>query len=127
MSKFNLSSILAFGTILGFSFFDINFISAQNTEFKNDSQILISLEFPDSPETAPPTSTVGGGRRAPACFKDKKNHKLMKALIPYNSVQTASSRPTFFVYIPQTSNKAKFSFSLLDEKSKIIDLSLIHI
>lgn len=122
MSKFNPSHIFLVCTTLGLSFLNQSFIHAQNTEFKQESETLISLEFPNSSNNdSPPKSTVGGGRRSsqPNCFAPE-NDKSLTALIPYNSIQTASSQPTFFVYIPKTLAPS-VKFFLKDQKGTDID------
>lgn len=120
MLKLNFSRFLLLTTTLSLSIFNNSIVSAQSTQFKPQSRTLISLEFPDSPNKKPPTSTAGAAMRAPkACFR-ADNDKDFKALIPYQSIQTASSQPTFFVYIPKTSAQA-LEFSLNDEKGNTID------
>lgn len=67
-----------------------------------------------------PNSTTGGGRRDHgACRQDPQNSdQLLTALSPTTkSGLTLAERPTFFVYVPQTS--AQFvEFSLLDRNNR---------
>ncbi len=68
------------------------------------------VEF-DAPGDATPNNTVGGGVRS-----DSPSEAI--ALIPPSKYgRTVSSRPTFFVYMPQTTSKEVF-FSLQDEQGE---------
>lgn len=67
-----------------------------------------------------PNSTTGGGRRdRGACPQDPQNSpQLLTALSPTTKPGlTLAERPTFFVYVPQTSARS-VEFSLLDSNNR---------
>ena len=72
---------------------------------------LYALEFPSAPDKDPPQSTAGAGVRGTPCIAPGTLPLQAFALGEKNKINTASSQPQIFVYLPKT--KAEFiEFSL---------------
>lgn len=85
-----------------------------------NNQILsrhLIVQVPFDPQgRGKPDDTVGGGSRGGKCSQDVPTSPSITPLIPASSQGlTVAERPTFFVYLPQTSARKAF-FSLKDEK-----------
>ncbi|NET56137.1 MAG: DUF928 domain-containing protein [Symploca sp. SIO2E6] len=85
--------------------------------------LLVSVEFPESPDQGAPNRTRGAGGRGPnLCgFVEAPEYVIpMTALMPKNNVgTTVAPNPTVYVYVPQTKDK-KAEFRVIDKYSQQI-------
>ena len=104
---------------------------------ESSPEYLVSLQFPEAPNTEPPRSTAAGGRRGP-CKKSRlpfepdrppsesplspDGSKSLRNLVALmlGKTKTSDSTPPFFFYIPITSGTSA-QFIIQDEQRKEIE------
>ncbi len=123
MSNTNYLKILSIFAGIITSTQGFSLILAQPPQVESSPKYLVSLEFPAAPNTEPPQSTIGGGRRGKKCVS---GNKPLIALMPNrdNQAKTFSSQPTFLFYIPQTAAESA-QFVIIDEQEKEVEIKEI--
>lgn len=86
----------------------------QASEVRQRSPLKVTFQPPGEDR---PRETAGGASRGEQCPQDTNVNPYITPLIPAGNTRllTATARPTFFVYVPQTSAQKAF-FSLQDEQ-----------
>ncbi|HEY9851552.1 MAG TPA: DUF928 domain-containing protein [Leptolyngbyaceae cyanobacterium] len=103
-------------TLLLFSSLSPQLLAESRPEWK------ISLEFPPAEDRGAPSRTTGGGTRGPVCMEDGVLPLTALMPTPNNVGTTATTKPTFFMYVPKTIAKSA-EFVVVDETGKEVYLS----
>lgn len=84
----------------------------------------VSIEFPPADDRGAPSRTTGGGTRGPIQSCVEEGVLPLTALMPTpnNVATTATTNPTFFMYVPKTIAKSA-EFVVVDETGKEVYVS----